>query len=1081
MTTSEFPSAMRVHTRLIEKKKRVRSKPATSKKAATNVMPESAAKKTSGETVYWWDDWPELVLSFSLVRQPGILSQVLKYGIYQVHFFGELISEAVFVPAYLSGSELETVKKEAEQHGLSLVSLEHFVGILILVGYRFNGLITGFDLSYDLSYIASGHDHPSRGFFKGGFILRFKEYDIEGITKPDLFTPRVAIKHVGAKGVIIAWRKPAYRSRMREAISRGYGRGEFLDLQTFVYALTDDHCTFVEACKLFSVDPPDHEALSEFDGCYEITCKSFELYRALISEYKNHPVPTPPNHLYSPASLGKSYFSAMGISSPELLISPELNLSPDQIHGLSFSAIHAGRCELNLRLVETPVVSLDYKSMYPTVNILMGLWDMITAKYVKVEDATADVTEFINRIEPDDILNKNTWREINVIALVELDGDFLPGRFQLSQRQNYYSLSWGYLNSGEDDGTKMRWYGLPDLIASKFVIGKAPRILKALRFTASGKQESLHPTNIRMLADFNPYSGNFFKVLVEERQRAKDNAEVNKNNWAEQSLKLIANVTGYGIYSELNPDPDKAEAMVTVYSDRVFKSKATYYERPGKFYFPIISTLVTSGAHLMLALLQYKVEKSGGRCVYKDTDSMMIAASSVMNNLEFEDHNGQSMTVPIIGIKEVDKILGEFDQLNPYNKNIIHGILRKEKENFKPEGRLPAYNVSTGEFIELTNTQVDGDLLFYAIATKRYCLYNRTDKYIILRKGSESSLGQWISPIDGDDDGQWIKQFWMMTVNGGIPDEEDSRNIYAGKPLVSQFPVSTSGIMRSMQALNDALKLPYYAGIKPFDLLMHPIRDDLSMADEPENVFLVAPLRKNLTEALAMKYIDLNTPGGVYKISVHGMSLSSIDYDTGELVEYIEARDQNDYLGYYSAMPDNTMVDCHGQACSRKTVGELFPREFNIKRNDYIGKEFSMSEWEEVDPWEFADNSYNLYTPDDWDEIMERLKEIPVYKIAEASRIDAGNITLYLSGRRRPNESNIMRLRTALFPSDGRDEWEDRILPWLSRTSTARVSILSGMPSRTVRYLKTRGHKPSPETLEKLRIAMSMYERSNKK
>jgi hypothetical protein len=1065
MEMRELPSALRVHTRLIEKKSRTRSKYATS---------ENSVKvgEASTENHYWRTDWPELVLTFSLVRQAGIFSPILKYGVYQVYFFDQLLSEAVFISPQLDDQEMEMVKEEAEHCGLHTVTLQHFVNVLMLVGYRYNGLITAFNLASDLPYLACGFDYPKRGYFKGGFILRFREYERDGMVKACLFTPKVAIKQV-SKGVIIAWRKPEHKARRHDALNRKYGGGEFLDLQTFVYALTDAECTFDEACTLFKIDIPQSET-SELAKCRQEAYQSFRLYHALIDEYSNHPVPTSPNRLYSPASLGKAYFKAMGIRSPELLIDPDLNLSTDQVHGLAMSAYHAGRCELRLRRVEVPVAYLDFKQMYPTVNVLMGLWDTVTARSVLVEDATAQVIEIINRIKPDDVFDQSLWKELNTIALVEFDGDFLPGRFQFSQQHQYYSLAWGILHPGADYSTHQRWYALADLIASKIVTSKAPHIVKALRFTLSGRQAGLHSTVIRGKVAVDPYHDDFFKALVEERQRIKANLEIEEREkyWIAQSLKLTVNVDSYGLYPELNPDPDKAEADVIVYADRVFRSKATFFENPGQFYFPIISTLVTAGAHLMLALLHYKVEQAGGRLVFEDTDGAALAASDTRHVLEYRDHRGQVVTIPLLSMEAVDEILRTFESLNPYDKKAVHGsILRREKENYPPEGQVAAYDLSTGECSEIPapHLEEDTELLCYAIAPKRYCLYNKAGRQIILRKGSESGLGQWLSPIDADNNGRWIEYFWLWTVSGGLLDEESSGNIYAGKPLISAFPVSTSGIMRGVQPLNAASRLPYHAGIKPFDRLMHPVRDDLRLTDEPDDVFLIAALKENLTEALEAQYTDLNSPGGMYKISVNGRSLSSVDYDTGEYVEFISTRDQNDYLNYYSKMPAVSMLDRYGELCTRDTIGELFPPVLKVKCNEYIGKEFSMSDWEEVDPWEFADNSYNLYQPDEWEtQLLPRLKEIPTYELSRVTDIDQGNLTLYLSGKHRPNEENIEKIRQGLLNVSGQDEWVDKILPRLKKMPTREAARITGLSYRQIQLLKSGKRHTSKDILEKL-------------
>jgi len=109
------------------------------------------------------------------------------------------------------------------------------------------------------------------------------------------------------------------------------------------------------------------------------------------------------------------------------------------------------------------------------------------------------------------------------------------------------------------------------------------------------------------------------------------------------------------------------------------------------------------------------------------------------------------------------------------------------------------------------------------------------------------------------------------------------------------------------------------------------------------------------------------------------------------------------------------MVNRYAEFCARDTIGELFSPVLKVKCNEYIGKEFSTSDWEEVDPWEFADNSYNLYQPDDWEtKILPRLEEMPIYELSKATGIDQGNLTLYLRGTHRPNDKNIERIRQGL-------------------------------------------------------------------
>jgi hypothetical protein len=249
---------------------------------------------------------------------------------------------------------------------------------------------------------------------------------------------------------------------------------------------------------------------------------------------------------------------------------------------------------------------------------------------------------------------------------------------------------------------------------------------------------------------------------------------------------------------------------------------------------------------------------------------------------------------------------------------------------------------------------------------------------------------------------------------------------------------------------------------------MHPVRDDLRLADKPDDVFLVAALKENLIEALEAQYTDLNSPGGMYKISVNGRSLSSVDYDTGEYVEFISARDQNDYLSYYSGMPAVSMLDRYGELCSHETIGELFSPVLKVKCNEYIGKEFSMSDREEVDPWEFADNSYNLYQLDEWEtQILPQLKAIPIYKLSRVTGIDQGNLALYLSGKCRPNDENMEKIRQGLSKVSECDEWVDKILPRLKKMPTNEVMKITGLSRSRVKRLKNGNCYSSKDVLEK--------------
>jgi hypothetical protein len=58
-----------------------------------------------------------------------------------------------------------------------------------------------------------------------------------------------------------------------------------------------------------------------------------------------------------------------------------------------------------------------------------------------------------------------------------------------------------------------------------------------------------------------------------------------------------------------------------------YRCKVKHPEAPGEYCFPPLASLITSGGHLLLALLERLVADRGGTYAMEDTDSMAIVAS----------------------------------------------------------------------------------------------------------------------------------------------------------------------------------------------------------------------------------------------------------------------------------------------------------------------------------------------------------------------------------------------------------------------------------------------------------------------
>lgn len=118
-----------------------------------------------------------------------------------------------------------------------------------------------------------------------------------------------------------------------------------------------------------------------------------------------------------------------------------------------------------------PVTYLDVRSMYPTVFTLLGLQRFLIAAQISHEEATEEVRELLETISLDHLFDPKTWPALCGIVEVEPDGeDILPVRAKYAESATR-SIGLNYLESREP-----LWYSLPDVIASKLLTGKMPRI-----------------------------------------------------------------------------------------------------------------------------------------------------------------------------------------------------------------------------------------------------------------------------------------------------------------------------------------------------------------------------------------------------------------------------------------------------------------------------------------------------------------------------------------------------------------------------------------------------------------------------
>ncbi|MGH2842249.1 MAG: DNA polymerase, partial [Solirubrobacteraceae bacterium] len=645
--------------------------------------------------------------------------------------------------------------------------------LLYRAAWKNRALVVCFNLPFDLSRLAIGWAETRGGktrgqqrasSFAGGFTLRYFEHD----GRPNSFRPELQIKTIDSKRALKRFNIP-YKIDQSDRDGNGRPfRGHLLDLRTIAFALTARGHTLQSACAAFGVSYRDvlgddgcerrgiplencgqpyekQEAehgniTGEYiDYCRDDVAATGKLYEAVAAEYRRHPIDLPITGAYSPASLSKAYPEAMGVK-PRLEVQPDF---PRDLLGWAMSAYYGGRAECRIRRTPVPVVYLDFLSMYPTVNALMGLWDHVTAARIEVAGATDEIRQRVDRIDLEACLRRELWRELPALVQIKPCGDVLPLRAPYGNTRSWW------IGSNPLWSDEPMWFGLADVLGSKLITGRAPEILRGLRFVPDGCQRGISPVRLRGRVQIDPRADDLFRAAIEQRRLLKEG----KNSAMGRFLKTFANAASYGIYAEMTrrelPAGQRQDVTVHGLDDDPFPASVSAPEQPGRLSFPPMAATITAAARLMLAILETLVTEQGGIWAFCDTDSMAVVSTQNGGLVPCpggpeQDHDGREC-VRALPLAQVDQIVSKFEALNPYDRSIVPGsVLEIEEENHDLDLADPEHE----RVLKDTRRQ----LHCYAISAKHYALDNLTeDGQPILRKTAEDPDDQHDGPADDDE------------------------------------------------------------------------------------------------------------------------------------------------------------------------------------------------------------------------------------------------------------------------------------------------------------------------------------------
>src|SRR5437867_8112421 len=571
--------------------------------------------------------------------------QALKFGYFEIIQNGQLDFCGIFYNENLiSDKELGILTEYCNASQIPLMTRKVFNNEVFYPEVFFKQTCcVGFNLPFDISRIALDFGYARDKTMLGGFSFKLST---------NMEYPRVLVKHISNTMSFIKF------SRSIIKYTNGF-RGNFVDLRTLGWATRNKKFTLESACKEFNTEiqkkmSKKHGKINAeyIDYCINDVKSTYSLFTAMLEDYEKYQIDLELGKAFSPASIGKELLRKMGISKT----SQKISSIPDALLGYVMSAYYGGRSEVRTRKTPTPVVYLDFLSMYPTVCILMDLWKFIISDLVQYADCTSEITNLVDGITLQKLTNKDLWKELAVIVEVEPHGDILPVRAKYDGHIQGIGI-----NHLEGNGKRL-WYTIHDVIVSKILTTKTPKIVRAIRFVPVGVQQGLKPIEF-LGRQIDPSKDDFFKALIEYRKElqakaksttlgAYDHSELMSNQYI---TKIIANATSYGIFIELNEAQQESE--VEVFGIHNFTTLKTKVETTGSMFNPILAVLITGASRLMLGIAEAFVTKNNGYIAFCDTDSIAV-------NPEL--------------VKDLQKL---FQPLNPYNFG--GDILKVEDDNYK--------------------------------------------------------------------------------------------------------------------------------------------------------------------------------------------------------------------------------------------------------------------------------------------------------------------------------------------------------------------------------------------------------------
>jgi len=457
--------------------------------------------------------------------------------------------------------------------------------------YGGRGWLVGANLGRVLGLIAECWA-PARGRFEGGWRFYPPTWS-DVVDRPGRgptvqpvspHRPPIRAKSVGALGTLIEFSLPPRGMGKRDADGRAF-RGHFLDVLAGAFALdgvdSDHLADHLGAFGLPEVEMPTAVTMGSA-GADQLTAV-VQAVHALALRIDTGAARwcggwLDPGRLTSPGSVAAGLLEGAGVLPPLVKFA-----RPDhEALGRWAAAHHGGWLTSELAGAGPfPAVDIDQTAGYVQSAVFVGWWRYMTASHIREQDVTAAFSRFLE--SPDlaaQVLDPSTWRHWGLTLLeLEPNGHELPldvhgeisGRSTLRPVHSPMALP----------------YAWPDAVLTTLRNGRPPKIVKATRLVAVGRQRGLRrrfplvPGLVLGIGDDPAVA------LVRWRHALKVSGEDGR---AATQLRVVVNALVYGLAARLDQQPDGTE-------------------RPGPWCWPPLATTVTAGTRLLVGVAELLIDE----------------------------------------------------------------------------------------------------------------------------------------------------------------------------------------------------------------------------------------------------------------------------------------------------------------------------------------------------------------------------------------------------------------------------------------------------------------------------------------